>query len=110
MYVPRDFAETDREALDALMRRYDFATLVTTIEGAPVATHLPLLLDSERGAHGTLLGHMARTNPQWREFAPVAGIRWNARAIARPPDQVAANEAACYSEKAMTLEQQDLRR
>ena len=29
-----------------------------------VATHLPLVLDRARGAHGTLAGHIARANPQ----------------------------------------------
>jgi transcriptional regulator len=51
------------------MRRYNFATLVTQHEGAPFATHLPFLLDAGRGPSGTLIAHMARANPQWRDFA-----------------------------------------
>ena len=34
----------------------------------PFATHLPFLLDSQRGPNGTLLAHMARANPQWHDF------------------------------------------
>ena len=32
-----------------------------------IATHLPLLVDRRRGAHGTLAGHIARANPQQRQ-------------------------------------------
>lgn len=68
MYRPAHFAEDDRATLFALMRRYDFATLVTMAGEKPVATHLPLLIDTGRGANGTLLGHVSRANEQWRGF------------------------------------------
>ncbi len=67
MYIPRAFAVQDTAALHELMRRHSFATLITTADGAPFATHLPLLLE-ERGEQGTLVGHVARANPQWRAF------------------------------------------
>ncbi len=50
------------------MQEYSFAALVTQQDGVPVATHLPFLLDMERGQYGTLMAHMARANPQWRTF------------------------------------------
>lgn len=68
MYVPEHFAETSLKALHDHIGRFGFATLVSDLEGAPFATHLPLLLDRERGPQGTLLGHMARPNPQWQGF------------------------------------------
>jgi transcriptional regulator len=68
MYVPKHFAETDVARLHALMRAHAFATLVSGIDGAPFATHVPLLLDAERGEFGTLVGHMARANPHWQAF------------------------------------------
>ena len=68
MYRPAHFVEDDRATLYALMRRYDFATLVTMAGDKPVATHLPLLIDAGRGANGTLLGHVSRANEQWRGF------------------------------------------
>jgi transcriptional regulator len=68
MYIPNSFREDDPALLHELMRQYNFAILVTQHEGAPFATHLPFLLDAERGPHGTLLAHMARANPQWRSF------------------------------------------
>lgn len=69
MYVPPDFRVEDPAELQRLMRAYNFATLVSQHDGAPFASHLPLLLDPDQGPHGALLGHMARANPQWRDLA-----------------------------------------
>lgn len=68
MYIPKAFREDDLETVYALMRNYNFATLITTQNGVPLASHLPFLLDTERGPHGTLMAHMARPNPQWQSF------------------------------------------
>jgi len=68
VYVPNHFAETDVAKLHALVREHSFATLVSWLDGAPFATHVPLLLDAERGAFGTLIGHVARANPHARAF------------------------------------------
>jgi transcriptional regulator len=66
MYLPAHFKEDDREWLFALMRGNPFALLVSVMEGAPFATHLPLVLDAGRGAFGMLRCHVARANPHWR--------------------------------------------
>lgn len=66
MYVPGHFDENDPKRVRGLMRRYPFALLVSAVGGQPFATHLPLVLDAERGAHGHLRGHVARANPHWR--------------------------------------------
>jgi transcriptional regulator len=55
------------------MRTYSFAILFGPPQAgdpasAPVATHLPLLVEDE-GRHGTLLGHFARANPHWSTLA-----------------------------------------
>jgi transcriptional regulator len=68
MYVPSAFERTNLAELFAFIESYSFAMLVSTHEGEPFATHLPLLLDRDSGAHGTLVGHMARANPQWRNL------------------------------------------
>jgi transcriptional regulator len=69
MYIPAHFREDDLATLQALMREYSFATLVsTTDEGVPIATSLPFLLESEPAPYGTLKAHMALGNPQWRTF------------------------------------------
>jgi transcriptional regulator len=68
MYVPPHFAETDTARLHDFIERNSFGLLVSGVDGAPFATHLPLLLDRGAGPHGTLIGHVARANPQWREL------------------------------------------
>lgn len=69
MYVPASFAVTDAEQLAQFMEENSFAVVVTQHEGVPFASHLPLLFEPDRGPHGTLIGHMAKANPQWREAA-----------------------------------------
>ena len=68
MYIPKAFREDDIEKLHAFMQENNFAILITMQNGIPFATHLPLLLDPQKGQYGTLRGHMARANTQWRTF------------------------------------------
>lgn len=68
MYVPAAFKVDDPEKLALFMETYSFATLVTVLDGVPCANHLPILLRRVGGIHGTLVGHMARANDQWRHF------------------------------------------
>jgi transcriptional regulator len=67
MYIPAHFAEREIATLHGAIERYSFATLVSNSAGELFASHLPLLLDRTNGPHGTLIGHMARANPQWRD-------------------------------------------
>ena len=68
MYVPKHNQMEDRAALLAYMRAYSFAALATSGPGGMTATHLPFVIEEE-GGRITLLAHMARANPQWRDFA-----------------------------------------
>jgi len=66
MYTPAAFREDDTARLHQLMANTRLAMLVTHDENGLQASHLPLLLHSEQGVNGTLFGHLARANPQWR--------------------------------------------
>jgi transcriptional regulator len=68
MYVPRHNQLDDRAALLAYMRAYSFAALATCGPGGLMATHLPFVIEEQDGEI-TLFAHMARANPQWRDFA-----------------------------------------
>lgn len=68
MYTPVSFVENDLSILHSCIEENSFATLVTTDSEGPAVSHLPLLLDREAGPNGTLIGHMAKANPQWREI------------------------------------------
>lgn len=74
MYIPEHFIVSEVGILHDFIRRYSFGLLVTSIEGEPFATHLPLLLDPRQGTHGTLLGHVAKTNPHGRFFTDTTSL------------------------------------
>lgn len=65
MYTPAHFA-VDEERTSAFLANTRAADLVTMTEDGLVATFLPLLFHPGRGANGTLSGHVARKNDQWR--------------------------------------------
>jgi transcriptional regulator len=67
MYIPPAFFESDVPTLHEFIDRHSFGLLVSLHDGAPFASHLPFLLDRTAGGLGTLLGHVARANPQWRQ-------------------------------------------
>lgn len=66
MYIPKPFSEERIDVLHEAMRRAGLATLVTLTGEGLIASHIPLLLDPEPAPYGTLLGHLARPNPQAR--------------------------------------------
>src|SRR6185369_10401102 len=63
MYVPNAFREDDVGRLHGFLRAWSFALLVTNVDGVPVATHLPFVLDEHTSPRGRLIGHVARANP-----------------------------------------------
>jgi transcriptional regulator len=67
MYNPPHFTSTDPTWLDWLAEHHPFGTLVSQVEDAPFASHLPVLY-KRTDAEVTLTGHWARPNPQWREI------------------------------------------
>jgi transcriptional regulator len=88
MYRPGPFDMPGRDDCHALMRAESFGLLISTgADFMPVATHLPLWLDADEGEHGTLYGHVARANPQWRLFdgvRPALALFWGAHAYVSP--------------------------
>lgn len=68
MYTPRAFAFNDLHELQQQMLGTRLALLVTHGEQGLQASHLPLLLNTDEGPNGTLYGHFAKANPQWKEL------------------------------------------
>ena len=68
MYTPRAFALEDLPELQQLIQHTRLAQLVTVGEQGLQASHLPLLLNPDEGPNGTLYGHLATANPQWRDL------------------------------------------
>lgn len=63
MYTKPDFAPLSQREVSALIRQNMFATLVSYGPGGLLASHLPFLLDCDRGSKGTLTSHLAAANP-----------------------------------------------
>lgn len=68
MYTQKHNREDDRAKLYSFMKEYSFATLVTSRDEVPKATHLPFLVEMQKDAIG-LWAHMAKANDQWRDFS-----------------------------------------
>jgi len=65
MYTPSHFSEPDTAKLHSFVREHSFGTLVSQVNGAPFATHIPFTLDANKGEYGTLYCHVARANKHW---------------------------------------------
>ncbi len=74
MYIPSSFAVRDLATLHDFIERHSFGLLLSQVNGEPFGTHIPFLVDRDRGEFGTLLGHVARANPHWRTLADQPGF------------------------------------
>ena len=70
LYNPSAFRVDDLTKLHDHIDNTGLATLVTVGADGPLVSHVPLLLDRTRGEKGTLIGHVAKANPQWRDSDP----------------------------------------
>jgi len=66
MYPPDYYLEHDQEKIFRVIETYSFATIISRTEDDIIVTHLPLILDRQRGEFGFLVGHMDRNNPHTR--------------------------------------------
>jgi len=82
MYIPAHFAP-DEATVQELLRNHGAADLVTVTAEGLVATMLPFVYvpGAADGELGSLQGHVARNNPQWK--LPATG---DALVIVRGPD------------------------
>jgi transcriptional regulator len=64
MYPPPYYTDNSPAFMAGVMRQNSFAVLTMVDSGGAItATHLPFVLKDE-GPHGTLYGHIAKSNPQ----------------------------------------------
>lgn len=69
MYLPSAFRQDDLAELHRQIAASRLASVVSQGPDGLQASHLPLLLAADEGEFGTLYGHFAKANPQWRELA-----------------------------------------
>lgn len=67
MYVPKRFKVTDTKEIWEFVDQHSFATLVTTENNIPAATHLPVSVRKNDDNY-IITGHVAYANPQWKTF------------------------------------------
>jgi transcriptional regulator len=65
MYVPKQFRNNDASTITDFIRHHGFGILVSQADSRMVATHIPLELSEDETK---LTGHIARANPQWKNF------------------------------------------
>ncbi len=69
MYIAKHHQFQDREAIFTLLESHPLGAWVCHASDGLLANHVPFFLDRTRGAHGTLMGHVARANPVWRQLS-----------------------------------------
>ena len=67
MYIPATNAMNDRDEIVDFMQRFSFATIISTKDSMPTATHLPFVMEM-RNDTIVLLSHFARANPHWQHL------------------------------------------
>ena len=65
MYVPKQFAVSERAELVRFIKAHPFGVLVSVSDAMPIATHVPFVVLSE-GEKIVLGLHVARANPHWQ--------------------------------------------
>ena len=68
MYQPPHFREPDSATCHALVRAQPLGLLISAGDQGLMANPVPFLLDEKAGEHGVLRCHVARANPQWKQF------------------------------------------
>jgi transcriptional regulator len=66
MYLPKHFEQHDPAALRALLQAHPLATVVVCGADGLQAEWLPMEYDAAAGPHGSLRGHVARSNTLWQ--------------------------------------------
>jgi len=74
MYVSHFHREEDLHKVADFVREHDFATLVLSKDGSPVASHLLTEFDTAPDGTWLVSGHMARANELWRFFDPAQEV------------------------------------
>ncbi|MBC3886506.1 FMN-binding negative transcriptional regulator [Undibacterium griseum] len=86
MYLPPHFAEDRLDILHSLIQQHPLACLVTLETDGLTANHIPCLISppTADAPFGTLLGHVAKANPVWRNTQEVLAVFQGASAYITP--------------------------
>ena len=68
MYIPQYNLEKNWKEIAKVIRENSFGILVTTKDRLPMATHIPMELETTESGATVLRGHVAKANEQWKTF------------------------------------------
>lgn len=74
MRQPAIFCEDRIEVMHELMGMHPFATLISIQNGEIAADHLPLVLHEDLSQSGTIRGHVAKSNPLWKNRGSICNV------------------------------------
>lgn len=69
MYIPEQYKNENLSEVRNFLTQNSFGILVSQVDGKPWATHIPLELDSDEEGNEILVSHIAKANPQWKQFS-----------------------------------------
>ena len=64
MYIPHSYKNENLVEIEEFIRQNSFAILVSQVDGAPWASHIPLELRKDKDGSARLIGHLAKANAQ----------------------------------------------
>lgn len=64
MYIPNYYQINDYQEIKSFIEKNNFAVIVSTDNGCPIATHIPVMI-TEKDNDLYISGHFARGNQQW---------------------------------------------
>jgi transcriptional regulator len=67
MYIPKVNEATNKAEIVSFMQRFSFATIITSKDNYPTATHLPFVV-SMKDDQIILTSHFAKANEQWQDI------------------------------------------
>ena len=68
MYIPHHYRNENLAEVKDFLSHNSFGILINQVDGRPWGTHIPLELDIAENGKEVLMGHIAKANPQWKNF------------------------------------------
>ncbi len=69
MFIPAHYKNENISEVKQFLKENGFGILVSQVDGKPWATHIPLELDVDNEGNDVLVSHIAKANPQWKQFS-----------------------------------------
>ncbi|WP_375324863.1 FMN-binding negative transcriptional regulator [Flagellimonas sp. GZD32] len=74
MYIPNHYKNENLEEVKVFIQHNSFGILINIVDQKPWGTHIPLELEQDVDGNDVLVGHMAKANPQWKNFTENAEV------------------------------------